>query len=691
MPNRQTECVEVVRFGEFELIPASGELRRDGSRIPLQDQPIRVLIALLAEAGSLVTRERLREELWPGGVYVDFEHGLNTAVRRLREALGDNADTPRFIETLPRRGYRFIAPVSATTAPRQKPPPRRWRSPGAAAVVALCGLAVAAVALWRRSPAAPHVTSVRQVTHDGTTKVRVYTDGMRVYYSAFSGASVKLLQAPVTGGDSAPLETSLRRPFIHDILPARNELLVEDDAGWAAPYPLWLLPTAGGSARPLGDIEADDAAWSADGQQVVYTKGRDIYAARGDGSGSRRLLSAPATSVRHPRLSPDGQRLRYTLVDMTTLSLWEAAGDGSGAHALLPGWNAGYGRWTPDGRYYVFAADRDGASALWARQERGRWPWSGTPSREPSKLNAGPMRYFAPACSPDGRTIFALGRPPSGGGELVRYDSASGLFVPFLGGLSAREVEFSRDGRWVAYVRQPDGTLWRSRPDGTEPRQLTFPPLTAVLPRWSPDGRSIAYMSFLPGEKWESHVLAAEGGKPRPVTGRPGDLDPSWSPDGARLVLGRSDTDTDHMPRYLILVDLRAGKESAIPGSEGLFSPRWSPDGRSIVAVSADVKRLALFEFATGRWRDLVVAGGLLGYPSWTRDSSRIQLLNGDSIARVRATDGHVEPVASLGRVGPVVTPGSWSWVGIAPDDSPLMCREMTGAVEVYALDVEWP
>ncbi|HUL77372.1 MAG TPA: hypothetical protein VL691_08935 [Vicinamibacteria bacterium] len=284
-----------------------------------------------------------------------------------------------------------------------------WRPPGAAAVVALCGLAVAALALWHRPPAVPQVSSIRQVTHDGTTKVRVHTDGMRVYYSAFSGGSVKLLQAPATGGDSAPLETALRRPFVHDVLPARNELPVQDDVRGTIPDPLWSWSTTGGGERPLGDVEADQASWSADGRQLVYTKGKNIFAARGDGSGSRRLLTAPAT-VLSPHLSPDGQRLRYTLVDMfTTFSLWEEAGDGSGAHSLLPGWNAGYGGWTPDGRHYVFAANRDRASGLWARQEGGRWPWSGTRPPEPSKLNTGPMSYFAPTLSPDGRTVFALG------------------------------------------------------------------------------------------------------------------------------------------------------------------------------------------------------------------------------------------------------------------------------------------
>jgi len=417
--------------------------------------------------------------------------------------------------------------------------------------------------------------------------------------------------------------------------------------------------------------------------------------ARSDGSGSRRLLTAPA-EVFFPRLSPDGQRLRYMVVEgFSTFSLWETAADGSGAHPLLPGWNVGYGgygHWTPDGRYYVFSAIRDGETALWAWREKGRWPWRARSASEPSRLTTGPMRYSMPTVSPDGRTLFALGQPPSTGGELVRYDAASAAFTPFLDGLSARDLEFSRDGRWIAYVGHPDGTLWRSRPDGTERRQLTFPPLTAVLPRWSPDGQRIAYMSFSPGERWGSYVIAAEGGKPQPVTGQPGAADPTWSPDGTKLILGGSIADhTAEHPILVQVVDLQTRKVSAVPGSEGLYSPRWSPDGRSIAALSADNTRLALYERATGRWRDLVVGSEGLGYPTWTRGSVWIQLQKGGSIVRVRAADGHVEPVASLERVPPVSTEGSWSWIGIAPDDSPITLREMTGPVEVYALDVEWP
>jgi hypothetical protein len=128
-----------------------------------------------------------------------------------------------------------------------------------------------------------------------------------------------------------------------------------------------------------------------------------------------------------------------------------------------------------------------------------------------------------------------------------------------------------------------------------------------------------------------------------------------------------------------------------VPGSEGLYSPRWSPDGRSIAALSVDGTRLGLFDLASGRWRDLLVGRDVLGYPSWTHDGAWIQLRMASSIVRVHATDGHVEPVASFERLQLVWTPGSWAWIGIAPDDSPLALRAMGGLPEVYALDVEWP
>src|SRR5688500_8090563 len=118
----EQRALNVKRFGTFEVDLRARELRKGGVRIRLQDQPFEILLMMLERPGEVVTRDELRERLWPAGTYVDFEHSLNAAVKRLRAALGDDADNPRFVETLPRRGYRFIAPLD--TAEPAVPPLR---------------------------------------------------------------------------------------------------------------------------------------------------------------------------------------------------------------------------------------------------------------------------------------------------------------------------------------------------------------------------------------------------------------------------------------------------------------------------------------------------------------------------------------------------------------------------------------
>ena len=121
----------IYRFGDFEFDPRLGELRRHGHKVKLREQPSQILMLLLARPGDLVTREEARQALWPGDTFVDFDVGLNSAIKRLRDALDDSAEEPRFVETLPRRGYRFIATVEAPSLPLPRPqPPRCRRAPG---------------------------------------------------------------------------------------------------------------------------------------------------------------------------------------------------------------------------------------------------------------------------------------------------------------------------------------------------------------------------------------------------------------------------------------------------------------------------------------------------------------------------------------------------------------------------------
>jgi Tol biopolymer transport system component len=389
-----------------------------------------------------------------------------------------------------------------------------------------------------------------------------------------------------------------------------------------------------------------------------------------------------------PRWSPDGKTLRFTVVDVRTnaTSLWQVSADGTNLRSLLPGWNSSpaecCGNWTPGGEYFVFQSTRNGKTDVWAMRERGGIFRNA--HADPVQLTTGQMNSIAPLPSQDGKKVFVIGAMPRG--ELVRYDAKSGQFVPYLAGISAEGADFSRDGRWVTYVAYPEGTLWRSRIDGSERLQLTFPPTNVFLPRWSPDGKQIVFSARVPGKPWSVHVVSAAGGPPEQVTtGEHNEGDVGWSPDGNSLVFGWVGASTGNIH----LLDMRTRKVSDLPGSEGIFSPRWSPDGRYIAGMPAGPQdKLLVLDRLSQKWSEL--AKGAIGYPSWSRDGKYIYFdtTTGDFM-RVRISDHKLEQVVSL--KGVPRASGHWGqWSGLAVDDSPLLLRDAS-VQEIYALDWEAP
>ena len=570
-------------------------------------------------------------------------------------------------------------------------------------VIAALGLALAfgglAVVAWRAAAPTPppRITGSTQITNDRFHKSDPVTDGSRLYFLAWGDVSGRpehsfVAQVATTGGETVTLAPAAQ---ILDISPDGTELLVSMFKGDEAEADIWVRPVLGGTPRRLGNLRTGDlsfgGAWSPDGARIVHAHGSELRLARSDGTESRTLVTTGGSPF-GPRWSPDGQRIRYSVrvADAKTIGskLWEVRADGTNPKEVLPGWkgalNPCCGAWTPDGRYFAFVA----AGNLWAlREERGHLQNSRV---EPVQLTFGPIQFGAPVSSRDGKRLFAVGQQPRG--ELARYDARSGHVVPYLSGLSATGVAFSKDASWVTYAAFPERTLWRSRVDGTERRQLTLPPLMAALPSWSPDGKEIAFFAWAASTPPRIYTIPAEGGTPRRATTRElPEADPSWSPDGQRLLFGiPPGYEISTSPDSAIhLLDLSTGGVSQLPGSEGLFGPRWSPDGRHVAAQSLDSLRLMLFDFGLGKWTELY--NGDVGYPSWSRDGRHVYFdaPSVSEVRRVRIDDHHVEVVASLKGIARTFRPYG-QWFGLAPDDSPLILRDV-GTHEIYALDWEAP
>jgi len=459
---------------------------------------------------------------------------------------------------------------------------------------------------------------------------------------------------------------------------------------------LWVLPLPGGQPRQLGELAVTDATWSPDGSHIYYTRGEELYVAQSDGSASRKLVSVHGVPFR-PRVSPDGRLLRFSVLDrrLGTRTLWEVRNDGSGLRELLPGWNPSpfecCGNWTPDGKYYVFQAQRTGTTGLWALRTQLHF-WEKV-DREPVPLAVGQMNALSPMPGKDGKKLFFLGAIPRG--ELVRYDPKTRQLAPYLAGLSAEGVVFSRDGQWVAYNSFPEGTLWRSKTDGSERLQLTFKPLEVSLPAWSPDGSRIAFAGRTPGQVWGIYILPASGGTPERIAPMDFDtLDPTWSADGKSLIFGRlSNAIRGTKENAIFSVDLTTGQVNPLPGSAGMFSPRWSPDGRFLLAIAATFDKLLLYDFSRQKWEDLVVQGSP-NYPNWSKDGQYVYFSDpfvpNLPAYRVRVSDRRVEHLVNLADYGRLAIGRFGWWTGLAPDDSILAIRDIS-VQEIYALNWDAP
>ncbi|MGP8271282.1 MAG: winged helix-turn-helix domain-containing protein [Terracidiphilus sp.] len=680
----------------------------------MQSQPFKLLAALLEHPGEIVDRKELQQQIWGAETTVDFEHGLGIAVKKLRDALSDSAENPRFVETVAKHGYRFIAPVKrvkAESIPRITEPtsedaarrlhPKaeinqgwRWITTALACVSLILG-----AALVFRSPLRQPFR-VQQITYSGHVLTNdldvesfssLASDGTRLYFSHMDNGSPELAVALTANGETSrfDLPSEIGAPLIGSLSPDGSKLIVRSHLLAEPEQPLWIVPTLGGNARRVPNVLAHDATWMPDGRLLVASN-NTLISMEADGSDPHKFLTIPSLAF-WLRWSPDGQHLRFTLRDPKnqTSELWEVAANGSNPHPLFPGWSRPAteccGSWTSDGNYFVFQSWHNGRSEIWVTREH---PWF-LRDRQPRQITNGPLTYQAPTTSPGSHRVYFIGADVQI--ELLRSLANPSSFVALGQTLSsALLVEYSPDGQWVAWLNASDGSLWRSRVNGSQCIELTAPPLWIFSMKWSPDNKRLALMAEEPGKPWKIYLIDAEGGKLTSVLNEDrNEADPDWSPDGQSILFGRLPDRMDNGgPKAIYLLNLLTHQLTQIPGSAGLFCPRISPDGRYIAAVPLDQQALRLFDRAQQRWTTLSTHG--VGDPVWSHDSRYLYfqdfLETGKPIYRIAVPSGQLESVATINSLRPV-SATDYRLIGLTPDDLPVVSAH-TSTVNLFMVDL---
>jgi Tol biopolymer transport system component/DNA-binding winged helix-turn-helix (wHTH) protein len=646
----------VFRFADIEVREREYVVVRAGVVLPVEPKAFRVLLILLRNPQKLIAKEELLNAVW--GDAAVTENSLTRSIALLRRQLGDDSHNARYIETDATVGYRFLCPVEASEDGFQSSVPTGERETSGEEFVArdreaplpttsaVAPMSVEAPArnrgrkqrrLWLwiltggvtataagalvwflgRPLPPPRITEYVPVTHDGHVGSIAGTDGSRIYFNAYPWGPVE--QVGVSGGEIATVPTGLKQAYALDVSSDGGNLLI-----WSFdPNRLWAMGTLGGPPRFIADSNGHcNLAWSPDARYIAYSDcSGGLFTMRGDATEVSKLVTVKG-DIADIAWSPDTSRIRFTVND----TLWEISSTGANLRPVLTGWKGPKGlccgRWTPDGKFYLFLAggksdvgpNLGGFEQIWGLDERKEM--FRRVSREPLQLTSGPIRWRVPIPSRDGGKIFAVGTTSRG--ELVRFESKSKQFQPFLGGISAEFLSFSKDGRQIAYVTYPDGILWRAKPDRTERVQLTSPPIYPFVCRWSPDGTQILFGAPRDPSHYGMYVVPAKGGSPVPIVPSENGgeaVDASWSPDGHKILYHTFDGG----PK-LHTYDLDRHESTDIPGSDGLWSPRWSPDGRYIAAMTVPNITIKLFDLKTQQWSTLVEHMGGWGFPTWAHD-----------------------------------------------------------------------
>ena len=662
----------LVHFGIFDADIQTGELWRNGLKVRIQELPFQVLASLLERPGEVITREELQKRLWPADTFVDFEQGLNKAINKLREALGDDANNPRFVETLPRRGYRFIAPVdsrrvgqatdaghSATSPALPQGVPRRQRWPlaltGLVALMAVVGLVWFAT---RRPPPPRPEPRLRRLTANPAgnpaTDPRISPDGKYLAYDDQAGIHLQLIGTGETRTIPQP------RGLGHDVtgwlpigwFPNGTRLLAEAMSLVAERNSLWVISMLGGAPREIH--EGGGFAWSVspDGSLLAYTSAfgaPDIWLMGAGGEDPRKIVSA-GEGERLIRVvwSPNGRRIAYARLGSQTggprcsIESLDLQGGQPVVVVSDPKLEAGFRGgfwWLEDGRLiYSLGETVSGLdSNLWEIKVDAV---SGQPAGESRRItNWTESSLKFPNASADGKRLV-----------FSRVSIQTDAYVADLeaGGMRLktrpRRLTFDErndvptawtpDGKAILLMSDRSGSyhIYKQTLDQDSAEPLVATPHVDWLPRLSPDGKWVIFASFAkledlfttaPAELWRVPV---SGGPLQRVLTVHGWFDHHCARAPATLCLVGEMIDDKKQLVFTSFDPIKGrGREIARIVTNPLFGYNWdlSPDGSKIAVLFHDVENhIRMVPLEGGPPRDIVVNGGysLNQGPEWSPD-----------------------------------------------------------------------
>jgi len=561
----QAQKTGVIRFGVFEVEPGSGILRKQGVRIRLQEQPFQVLLTLVERPGEIVTREELKQKIWAGVEFGDCDHSLNIAVNKIREALRDSAETPRYIETLPRRGYRFIGPLEMPL--RSEPAPL---SPGAQAAVgqprqwqwlwplaAIAPMLALALVWWLREPrGARELRAIPLASYPGYQSSPALSPDAKRLAFVWNGDTQDSFQIYVVEiGEGTPVRITNHAGSPSSLAWSPDDRYIaflRKVEGERAD--LVLVPPFGGPERKLAEISIGELSlcclsWTPDTRWLAFSAHNspgepDSIWAFSMETGERRRLTFPRVSADamgdwNASFSPDGRMLAFGREEKSFVSYpWvlslssdlrpegEPRRLGDRSYARLGGI-----AWVPGGREIVFGAGAALAKLLWRLDVSGR--------SDPLRLPCATEDASQPVIVGH-RLVYLWYRREV---NLWRLDTHTGERKLLIHSGSAREhriPQYSPDGRRIAFQSTRSGNIeiWRCDADGSNCLQLTsFRGPQLGRPRWSPDGQSITFDCRANGEPG-AYVVAADGGRPRLLASDA--TVPSWSRDGRWIYFASS-------------------------------------------------------------------------------------------------------------------------------------------------------